>query len=337
MIASGKVKVAVVQATPCLFDLQASVDKTVSLIRRAGEAGANIILFPEVFIGGYPLGMTFGISMGFGSMEGKRDFARYYNGAIQLPGCGAPTPEADRIAKAAAEANAYVVIGCLEKVPHNGTLYCTAAFWGPDGNFLGRHRKIKPTTAERYFWGEGDGSTIPAFETPWGRMGALICWENMVPQLRCVLYGKGVGIYLAPTMDYGEKWHISVRHIAQEGRCFVLSCTPYQTKDAFPKDLNTYTELDAYPEETLICPGGSAIIDPFGNYLAGPLYGEEGILSAELDLEMLAMGRFSLDVAGHYSRPDLIRMYVNESAQATFNYVNGDLNAVDRTVFSEEA
>ena len=307
MNTTGKVKVAVIQAKPCLFNLEASVEQTVRLISEAAAQGAKLILFPEAFIDGYPMGMHFGVSMGFATDEGKKDFARYYRNAIEFP-----SAEADRIAAAAAAANAYVVVGCVERDALNCTLYCTAAFFGPDGRFLGKHRKVKPTTAERYFWGEGDASTLTVIDTPFGKTGALICWENNVPLLRCAMYGKGISIYLAPTMDYTDFWQISMRHIAHESRCFLLTSIPYYSKADLPFDLNCYPEVEQSPD--WVCNGGSAIIDPFGNYLLEPMRNPaQEIGLAELNLDLLAQARFTLDVTGHYSRPDLLRLFVEES------------------------
>ena len=320
MRTTGTVKAAVVQGRPCLFDLQGAVEKTVGLIHRAAETGAKLILFPEAFVGGYPFGMNFGVSLGLGTDGGKRDFARYYENCLQLPEPGVQAPEAERIAAAARETETYVVLGCVEKTSRNATLYCTAAFWGPDGTFLGKHRKIKPTTTERTFWGEGDGSTLPAVETPYGRMGALICWENYLPLLRAAMYGKGLSFYLAPTMDFGPEWLESMRHIARESRCFVLTANTYCRIEDFPKDLNSYYELAQTGLETV--PGSSCIIDPFGHELIEPIVGREDIGVAELDLGLLARARLNLDVSGHYSRPDILQLVVDERPKELTRYEN---------------
>jgi len=188
-----------------------------------------------------------------------------------------------------------------------GTLYCTILYFGPDGAILGKHRKLKPTAAERMIWGEGH-SPPQVLQTKIGKIGGLICWENMMPLARMALYEQGVEIYLAPTADNRESWQATIRHIALEGRCFVLACNQLMLKQMYPKDLQLLPELRNAPEP--FCPGGSAIVDPMGNYLSGPLFGKEGMLIAELDLELLVKCRFDFDVAGHYARPDILRLEV---------------------------
>lgn len=307
------VKVAIVQATPAMFDTPSTIKKVCALIKEAGANGARIMLFPEAFVGGYPKGMYFGVRVGMRTIEGRKDYRRYHDNAILIPGA-----ETDEIGMAAAQAGAYVVLGVIEKETNSSTVYCTALFFGPDGKVLGKHRKIKPTAAERYIWGEGDGSTLPVFDTPYGKIGAVICWENYMPLLRSAMYGKGVRIYLAPTFDARDSWQISMRHIALEGRCFVITCNQYLTKSAYPTDLYCYEELADQPE--VLHRGGSAIINPYGEYLAGPLWDREGIEYAILDLGQIEETRFDFDVCGHYTRPDILRLNVNEVRQDTFIY-----------------
>ena len=314
----NSVKVAVVQATPSIFDLEATVEKTIDLIGQAGAKGAKIILFPEAFISGYPKGMSFGVRVGMRTLEGRKDFRRYHDSAIMLPG-----PESERIGKAVALTGSYVVIGVIEKEENTSTLYCTAAFFGPDGNLLGKHRKLKPTAAERLIWGEGDGSTLPAFDTPYGKIGAVICWENYMPLLRAAMYGKGIRIYLAPTLDARDSWQYSMRHIAMEGRCFLLACNQYFTKSMFPSDLHCYKELEEMPE--VLNRGGSAIFSPMGEYVAGPAWDKEDILLADLDLGQIEEARFDFDVAGHYACPNVLKLLVNEAKQRSFVYEGGDI------------
>lgn len=313
MTKEKSVKVAVVQATPAMFDTPKTVDKACDLIREAGENGAKLMLFPEAYIGGYPKGMYLGVRMGVRTLEGRKDFRRYYENSINIPG-----PETDKLGRAAAQAGAYVVMGVIEKEENNSTLYCTALFIGPDGKVLGKHRKLKPTAAERLVWGEGDGSTLPVFETPFGKIGAVICWENYMPLLRAAMYGKGIDIYLAPTFDARDSWQYSMRHIALESHCFVLTCNQYLTKSDYPTDLHCYEELSDQPE--VLHRGGSAIINPYGEYLAGPIWEKEDIEYAVLDLGQIVETKFDFDVTGHYTRPDVLKLYVNEKAQKTYNY-----------------
>ena len=192
-----------------------------------------------------------------------------------------------------------------------GTLFCTLLYLGPDGALLGKHRKLKPTAAERLIWGEGDGSTLTAVETPHGTVGGLICWENYMPLARMSMYAKGVDIYLAPTADARERWQATLQHIALEGRCFVLGCNQYVHRDMYPADLEILGDLDAWPET--LSPGGSAVYGPLGELLAGPLWNEAGMLYADLELAAVPRSKFDFDVTGHYARPDVFRLEVDES------------------------
>jgi nitrilase len=301
------VKVAVVQASPVLFDREATLKKTCDLIRDISGKGVNLILFPEAFIPAYPRGLGFGAVIGSRSAAGRRTFERYWDNAVDVPG-----PATQVLGKAAREAGVYLAIGVIEKENRfgRGTLYCTLIYFGPDGQLLGKHRKLKPTGSERLIWGEGDGSTLPVFETHLGRLGGLICWENYMPLARMAMYGKGVEIYVAPTADPRDTWHCTLRHIACEGRCFVLGCNQFLTRDMFPEDLDGLEDLKDQPE--IMCRGGSAIISPLGEVLAGPLYDQEGVLTADLNMGEIAQGKFDFDVVGHYARADVFKLLVNE-------------------------
>ncbi len=301
------VKVAVVQASPIMFDREATVAKTLELIRRASTQGAKLILFPEAFIPAYPRGLSFGMVVGSRTPEGRRTWERYWGNSVDVPG-----PVCDAIGEVAQETQTYVMVGVMERDGDfsGGTLYCTLLYFGPDGRLLGKHRKLKPTGAERLIWGEGDGSTLTVIDTVYGKIGGLICWENYMPLARVAMYGKGVDIYLAPTADARESWQATMRHIALEGRCFVLSCNQFVTKEMYPKDLPGVGELGGQPE--LMCRGGSVILSPFSQVLAGPLWDEEGILYADLDLGEVARSRLDFDVVGHYARPDVFQLIVDE-------------------------
>ncbi len=227
-----------------------------------------------------------------------------------------PGPATTRLGQAARNAGIHLAIGVIERDGDfsGGTLYCTLLYFGPDGRLLGKHRKLKPTGAERLIWGEGDGSTLTVLDTPMGKVGGLICWENYMPLARMALYGKGVEIYLAPTADARETWQATVRHIACEGRCFVLSCNQFVTKTMYPADLPLRHELADQPE--IMSRGGSVILGPLGDVLAGPLFDAEGILTAQLDLAEVARGKLDFDVVGHYARPDVLRLVVDETERA---------------------
>jgi nitrilase len=301
-----QVRAAVVQAAPVLFEREASLEKVSQLSSEAAAQGAKIILFPEAFIPGYPRGLTFGTVVGSRSAAGRRLWERYWANAMEVPG-----PSLEVLAEAARQAQAYLAIGVIERDSQSsrGTLYCSLLYIGPDGTLLGKHRKLKPTAAERLIWGEGDGSTLAAIPTEFGVMGGLICWENYMPLARMAMYEQGVELYLAPTADAREVWQSTLRHIALEGRCFVLGCNQFVTKDMYPPDLEGIEELQDQPQ--VLCRGGSAIISPLGEVLAGPLLDAEGILYADLDLAEVVRGKFDFDVVGHYARPDVFKFSVD--------------------------
>ena len=224
-----------------------------------------------------------------------------------------PGPATEQLSEAARKAKIYLAIGVIERdvMRSSGTLYCTLLYIGPDGQLLGKHQKLKPTAAERLIWGEGDGSTLTVMDTEIGKIGGLICWENYMPLARMAMYNKGVELYLAPTADPRDSWQSTLRHIACEGRCFVMGCNQYMTKEMYPADLRASKELSDQPE--VMCRGGSAIISPLGEVLAGPLFDQEGILFASLDPGEIVRSKFDFDVVGHYARPDVFQLMVNEN------------------------
>ena len=299
------VRVAAVQAGSVAFDTPATMAKVESFISEAADAGAKLVVFPEAFLGGYPKGHSFGAVVGSRSDEGRDWFRRYYEAAVDLPGS-----ESARIAELARDHDLTVAMGLIER--DGGTLYCTVAFFGPDGTILGEHRKLMPTAAERLVWGFGDGSTMPVVESPAGALGAAICWENYLPLYRTTLYSKGVQVWCAPTVDDRERWSATMQHIAIEGRCFVISANQYSVRADYPDDYDTGYGDD--PEAVLIG-GGSCIIDPHGRFLAEPARDGEIILYAEVDLDEIIRGTYDLDVVGHYARPDVFQLHVNEARQ----------------------
>jgi nitrilase len=316
MQTQSTVRVAVVQASSVLFDLKASTEKAVSIIKKAGDKGANIVVFPEAFIPAYPRGMSFGTNIGSRSPEGRKDWLKYLENSVPVPS------ETTKVLGAAArKAGVYLIISVIERDNDwsKGTVYCSVLFFGPDGSLLGKHQKLKPTAAERIVWGEGDGSTLPIFTTPFGKIGALICWENYMPLARAAMYAKGVQIFITPTADSRDLWQSTIRHIAAEGRCFVLSSNQYVTKDMYPTDLACYHELESSPE--VMCRGGSAIVGPLGEYIVEPVYDKEDILFATLDLREISTSQFDLDVVGHYSRPDVFQLIVNEEKKENVKWV----------------
>ncbi len=225
-------RVAVVQAAPIVFDRDRTLEVVADWTARAADADAALVLFPEAFVSGYPKGLDFGARVGLRTPAGRNDFLRYWNSAVDVPGRAV-----DRIGTVAKRHRIHLVIGVIER--DGGTLYCTVLFFGADGQLMGKHRKLMPTAAERLVWGFGDGSTMPVFDTPLGRLGAVICWENYMPAMRLHMYSKGIQIYCAPAADERDTWVASMRHIAMEGRCFVLSANQYTTRKDFPDDYAT--------------------------------------------------------------------------------------------------
>jgi nitrilase len=302
-------KVAVVQASPVLFDKAKTIEKIRVLTKEAAEKGAKLVAFPESFIPAYPRGQTFGAVIGTRTEEGRQEYLRYVESSIQIPSPDITTLEG--IAKAN---NVYLVIGVTER--DGGSLYCTVIFFSPEGKYMGKHRKLMPTAAERVVWGQGDGSTLPVYDTPLGKIGAVICWENYMPLLRTTMYGKGIQVYLALTADGRESWLSTVRHIAMEGRCFVLSCNQFvKRSDYIAQNVELGGTYDKDPN-TIVSFGGSCIISPMGQVLAGPNYEGECILTADINLDEIIKGNLVFDAVGHYSRPDVFTLYVDETPRS---------------------
>jgi len=304
MTKTRKYKVACVQATPVIFDIEKSVEKVITLTEEAAGLGCKLVVFPETFIPGYPAGLGFGTVVGSRTQAGRDQFNEYWQNSVEVPGV-----YTDKLAECAKENEVFLTVGVTERDKVNKTLYCTLLYFGPDGSLLGKHRKLKPTAAERLVWGEGDGSTLCTFDTDIGKLGGLICWENYMPLARMAMYNKGIEIYLAPTADSRESWTATMQHIAFEGRCYVIGCNQYFTKSDFPAHLQSELAADR-PE--VLSSGGSVIVSPLGEVLAGPLYGEEGILTAEVDLDDLVRSRMDFDVTGHYSRDDIFKLKVKD-------------------------
>jgi nitrilase len=301
---TGPVRVAVVQDAPVLFDLEQTLDRVERLTKEAAAGGARLVLFPEAFVGGYPQGLTFGAVVGSRTPEGHELYRRYWQGSLDLSG-----PGFERVQGIAADAGVHLALGTIER--DGGTLYCSVLFLGPDGTLLGKHRKLVPTAAERLVWGRGDGSTLTVVDTEIGRLGAVICWENYMPLLRTAMYAKGVQLYLAPTADDLDTWLATVRHIAKEGRCFVLSSCQYLQRSDCPPDYPASAGGDT------LMRGGSCIVSPSGEVVAGPVYDERCVLFADLDLDDITRGKYDLDVVGHYARPDVFTLQVDERPRTT--------------------
>ncbi len=293
---TGSATVAVVQATPVFLDRAATTAKVCRLVKEASSAGASLVVFPEAFIPAYPDWVW--------RLPAWRDgpyIERLYREAVTVPGA-----TVDQLAAAAREAGAYVVLGINEL--DGGTLYNTLLYLGPEGEVLGRHRKLVPTGGERTVWGMGDGSTLNVVSTPFGVVGGLICWENYMPLARAAMYAQGVDVYLAPTWDNSDTWQSSMRHIAMEGGCYVVGVAPLLRGSDVPENLRGEV-YDA--DEDWMSRGRSVIVGPGGDLLAGPLVEEEGILYGEVDADLARLQRRKFDAMGHYSRPDVFALSVD--------------------------
>lgn len=308
-----KLKVAAVQAATVPFDAAAATARTVALIADAAATGAKVAVFPEAFIGGYPKGLDFGCCIGRRTPEGRTDFVRYVKGAISVPG-----PEVDDLVAACAKHDITTVVGVIER--DGGTLYCTALYLSPAG-LLGTHRKVMPTGSERLVWGFGDGSSLTVVDTPYGRLGGAICWEHYMPLLRAAYYAKSVQLWAAPTADDRETWISTMRHVAMEGRCFVISACQVMRRSDFPEDYAS--RIEAGPDEWMMH-GRSVIVGPLGEVLAGPLLDAEGILTADIDTDDILGATLDFDPVGHYARPDLFSLHVDERVQAPVAVLSDD-------------
>ncbi|MDR1045704.1 MAG: carbon-nitrogen hydrolase family protein [Candidatus Adiutrix sp.] len=287
----NQVRVAVVQAGSILIDKEANIDKAVSLTRAAANRGAKIVLFPEAFIPGHPRVLNFGLKGGQPTAEGRRLRDLYRQNSLS-----ANDPALAPLAKVAAETGVFLAVG-LTEWSGGGRFYCSLFFWSPKGDFLGQDRKIKLTGTERQVWDQGDFNVLTVLETTYGKTGTILSGENYLPLMRAALYARWVSLYLAPTSEAKPTWQCTIRHIALEGQCFVLSCNQYLSREMIPEDLGADFEAT---EREQICQGGSAIVGPCGEYLAGPLFNQEGILTADLDLAQIDEVRKEFDPSGHF-------------------------------------
>lgn len=300
-------RVAAVQAAPAFLDLDATVEKACRLIAEAGAAGAKLVVFPECFIPAYPLWAWF---IPAAETHALRElYAELVANAVTIPDRATA-----RLCDAARDAGVVVAMGVNERNAEasGASLYNTILYIGADGRVLGKHRKLVPTAGERLVHGQGDGSTLDVYDTPVGRLAGLICWENYMPLARYALYAAGVQVYVAPTWDRGEPWLSTLRHIAKEGRVYVIgSCIAMRRDDVPDRYAFKSTHLPAARE--WLNPGDSAIVDPDGKLIAGPVREREAILYAEVDPRKLVGPRWQLDVAGHYGRPDVFQLTVQRA------------------------
>lgn len=302
-----RVKVAIIQDSPIFLDKKNTISKFRTLCQSAAKKGAKLCLFPEAFLGGYPKGSDFGVCVGNRQDEGRKEYSIYYENSF--------TPsDMKTIAKIAQETKMFLVVGVIER--SGATLYCTVFYYSSAGTLLGKHRKLNPTGAERLIWGAGDGSTLPVINTEIGRVAAAICWENYLPLLRSTYYSLGVEIYCAPTVDDRDSWIPTMKHIAAEGRCFVLSaCQYFSRSDIKAMQLRIRPDFKKDP----LIRGGSCVFGPLGETIVAPDYDRKKVIIAELDLSAITKAKFDLDVAGHSSRSDIFNLQVDTRRKKTLN------------------
>ena len=298
------VSVAAVQAAYVLMDREATLAKVETLMADPAVRAAELVVLPEAFVPGTPIWID---SRPIWNGD-EQWFAMLADQAVVVP-----SETTARLGAAARKANAYLVIGVDEREPSGSTIYNTLLYFDPQGNLLGKHRKLMPTGSERTVWGMGDGSTLDTYPTPFGRLGGLICWENYMPLARFYLYSQGVDVWVAPTLAPGDGWIATMQHIAREGRCFVIGANPCVRVDQIPADFPDRERV--WPPDLdnpeWVEPGNTVIVDPDGGILAGPARHEETILVAELDLARVHSGRRKFDPVGHYNRPDVFRLSVD--------------------------
>ena len=299
------VTAACIQVEPAILDRARTLDRVAERTAEAAAAGAGLVVFPETFIPAYPSSVWAKALAGWAEPGAEEAFALLHRESLELPG-----PDADRLGAIAREHGVWLVVGVNELDPARpGTLYNSLLYYSPQGELALHHRKLVPTNHERLVWGQGDGRGLRAIETQLGRIGGLICWENYMPLARFALYESGVEIYIASTADDGDAWQATLVHIARESRAFVIAPCHFQRASSYPADFPLRALLEG---RDLLSRGGSAILAPDGSYLAGPLYGEEGILYADLDPDVLLRARQRFDPAGHYHRPDVLQLTVRD-------------------------
>jgi len=309
----NSVRVAAVQAAPAYLDREATVEKACRLIEEAAAQGARLIVFPELFIPGYPDWVWRTTPW-----DDESWFERLHAQAVTVPSAAT-----QRLGQASRAARAWVLMGVDERDAHGNTIYNTLLYFNPDGELVNLHRKLMPTGGERLVFGMGDGSTLRAVDTDFGRLGGLLCWENYMPLTRMAMYAQGVDVYAAPTWDCSEVWVPTLQHIAKEGRMHVIGAAPCMRGTDVPEQMrgSLYGGADDW-----LCRGRSVIIGPEGEILAGPLVDEVGTLYADLDLARARASRRQFDPVGHYARPDVFRLEVDTAARTPVAFmVTGDL------------
>lgn len=297
-------RLAIVQGTPILFDKAKGVEKVLRYIRESAANGAELIVFPELFIPGYPYGMTYGFTIGSRTQDGRKDWKAYYDHSLLANG-----PEMKQIITAAKEIGVYVSIGYSERDAVTGTLYNSNMMISPTGEAL-NHRKLKPTGTERVVWGDADKDYFPVMDTPWGPMGNLICWESYMPLARVALYQKGVSLYISPNTNDNDEWQHTIRHIAIEGHCYVINCNMFFGKNDYPETHSGTAEIASLSD--IVCRGGSCVIDPFGHAASETVWDREAVIYTTLDMQKVPASKMEHDVCGHYARNDVLRLDIHD-------------------------
>lgn len=295
-------KIAVVQATPVMFNKVSCLEKALKLVETCAQRGAELIVFPELFIPGYPYGMSYGFTVGKRTESGRQDWKVYYDQSLLADGA-----EIHQLIDSAMRYHVYISIGYSERDAISATLYNSNMMIAPDGTAV-NHRKLKPTGSERVVWGDANQDYFPTMETPWGPMGSMICWESYMPLARVALYQKGIAIYISPNTNDNPEWQYTIRHIAIEGHCYFVNCDMFFTKKDYPTLFSGNTEIEVLPE--IVCRGGSCIIDPYGHESSETIWDKEGIIFATLDMQRVPASRMEHDVCGHYSRPDILELHI---------------------------
>lgn len=295
---------AIVQATPVMFRKDKGLEKALTLIDEAAQQGAELIVFPELFLPGYPYGMTFGFTVGSRKADGRVDWKNYYDNSLLFDGA-----EIKALIDKAKALGVYLSMGYSERDAVTGTLYNSNVMIAPDGTAM-NHRKLKPTGSERVVWGDADRDFFPVMDTPWGPMANLICWESYMPLARVALYEKGISLYISPNTNDNPEWQNTIRHIAIEGHCYFINADLIFRREDYPATVSAETEIAALPD--IACRGGSCVIDPFGHDASETVWDEEAIIYADLDMQKVPASRMELDCVGHYARPDVLDLRVKE-------------------------
>lgn len=292
-------KLAVVQASPIMFNKEKTVEKALKLIDECAQNGTQLVVFPELFVPGYPVGMTFGFRVGSRREDGREDWKIYYDNSLLFDG-----PEIDLLVEKAKQHKLYLSMGYSERDPLSGTLYNSNIMISPEGEKI-NHRKIKPTGSERVVWGDGNKDHFPVMNTPWGPMGSMICWESYMPLARLALYEKGISLYISANTNDNPEWQNTIRHIAIEGHCYFINADLFFKKYDYPETVSAKEEIDKLAD--IVCRGGSSVIDPFGHDASETLWDQEGIIYADLDMDKVPASKMEFDVCGHYARPDILK------------------------------